>query len=327
MRDDTAPQIGSYDVDAGALVGKGEPLADVLARLAVGTSEPGDVVPDGWRVLGPPPVEEAPLLIGAPVSGDHRSWAVGQVYSARDGALARVSFYPRALPVRPSVAERRGGLVLRWPAVTRELADVDRLSIDIVNEGSTRWLPTGDTFNTFASIVPVGGGLRDLYFGWIGDGGTVPLDPGDYARVTARIESGRWRDLKPGLHDIVAHTPDLRLTSEPLRVDLTSGVIAAHRPPLPHPPPAPHDLRHAAADRLRVLHALRAGRDAIGEVIAAITDAPDDATALSRIATLLECDIDAAGAVYAMQLRRLRVGKTDVLVGEIEALERTLSEE
>lgn len=145
--------------------------------------------------------------------------------------------------------------------------------------------------------------------------------------MIAHVDSQQWRDLSPGPHDIVAYTPGLRLTSDRLRVDLTSEVIEAHRPPLPHPPPAPHDLRHAAADRLRVLHALRAGRAAIGEVIAAIADAPDDATALSRIATLLECDIDAAGAVYAMQLRRLRVGKTDVLAGEIEALERTLSEE
>ncbi|SDH22005.1 hypothetical protein SAMN04515691_2701 [Leifsonia sp. 98AMF] len=327
MRDDTSPQIGSYDVDAAALTGDGEPLVDVLARLGVSEFEGGDVVPNGWRVLGPPPAARVPLLIGAPVSSDHRSWSVGQVYGARDGAPARVSFYPHALPVRPSVAERRGGLVLRWPAVTRELADVDRLSIDIVNEGSTRWLPTGDTFNTFASIVPVVGGASDLYFGWTGDGGTVPLDPGDYARVTARIESGRWRDLKPGPHDIVAYTPDLRLTSEPLRVDLTAEVIEAHRPRLPNPPPAPHDPRHAATDCLRVLHAMQAGRDAIDEVVAAITDAPDDATALSRISALLECDTDAAQAVYAMQLRRLRVGKPDVLSGEIEALERPLSEE
>lgn len=164
MRDDTSPQIGSYDVDAGALVGEGEPLADVLARLGVGTSEPGDVVPDGWRVLGPPPVEEAPLLIGAPVSGDHRSWSVGQVYAARDGAPARVSFYPHALPVRPSVAERRGGLVLRWPAVTRELRDIDLLSIDIVNEDSRRWLPTGDAFHTVASIITADGGRTDFFF-------------------------------------------------------------------------------------------------------------------------------------------------------------------
>ncbi|MDR6612557.1 hypothetical protein [Leifsonia sp. 1010] len=326
MRDDTSPQIGSYDVDAGALVGEGEPLADMLARLGVGTSEPGDVVPDGWRVLGPPPVEEAPLLIGAPVSGDHRSWSVGQVYAARDGAPARVSFYPHALPVRPSVAERRGGLVLRWSAVTRELADVDRLSIDIVNEGSTRWLPTGDTFNTFASIVPVGGGLRDLYFGWTGDGGTVPLDPGDYARVTARIESGRWRDLKPGLHDIVAHTADLRLTSEPLRVDLTSGVIAAHRPRT-HPLGAPPRPGMTAAEHLRMLRTLRSAREAIAEVVDAVADAPDDRAAVSRIAALLDCDTDSARAVYSAQLRRFRSGGANGLDSEIEDLERTLSEE
>ncbi|MET3566528.1 hypothetical protein ABIC47_002013 [Leifsonia sp. 563] len=326
MRDDTSPQIGSYDVDAAALAGDGEPLVDVLARLGVSESEGGNVVPNGWRVLGPPPAARVPLLIGAPVSSDHRSWSVGQVYGARDGAPARVSFYPHALPVRPSVAERRGGLVLRWPAVTRELADVDRLSIDIVNEGSTRWLPTGDTFNTFASIVPAVGGVSDLYFGWTGDGGTVPLDPGDYARVTARIESGRWRDLKPGPHDIVAYTPDLRLTSEPLRADLTAEVIEAHRPQT-NAHGAPPIPRTSTAERVRMLRAMRRAREAITEVAAAVADAPDDATALSRISALLECDTDAAQAVYAMQLRRLRVGKPDVLSGEIEALERALSEE
>lgn len=327
MRDDTSPQIGSYDVDAAALAGDGEPLVDVLARLGVSDVAPDDVVPNGWRVLGESPAEHVPLLIGAPVSEDHRSWWVGQLHAAGEGAPARVSFYPEALPVRPSVAERRGGLALRWPAITRELADVDLLSIDIVNEGSNRWLPTGDAFHTVASIISVDGGRPDFFFAWSGDGGTVPLDPGEFARVIAHVDSHQWRGLAPGPHDIVAYTPGLRLRSEPLRVDLTSDVIEAHRPPHSNPPPAPHDLRHAAADRLRVLHALRAGRDAIGEVVAAITDAPDDATALSRISALLECDTDAAQAVYAMQLRRLRVGKPDVLSGEIEALERTLSEE
>lgn len=326
MRDDTSPQIGSYDVDAGALAGDGEPLVDVLARLGVSEAEGGDVVPKGWRILGPPPAARVPLLIGAPVSGDHRSWSVGQVYGARDGAPARVSFYPHALPIRPSVAERRGGLVLRWPAVTRELADVDRLSIDIVNEGSTRWLPTGDTFNTFATIVPIVGGVSDLYFGWTGDGGTVPLDPGDYARVTARIESGRWRDLKPGRHDIVAYTPDLRLTSEPLRVVLTAEVIEAHRPKTsPHgAPPMP---RTSTAERLRMLRALRSAREAIAEVVDAVADAPDDRAAVSRIAALLECDTDSARAVYSAQLRRFRIGGANGLDGEIADLERALSEE
>lgn len=88
MRDDTSPQIGSYDVDAEALAGDGEPLVDVLARLGVSEAEGGDVVPNGWRILGPPPAARVPLLIGAPVPSDHRSWSVGQVYGARDGAPA-----------------------------------------------------------------------------------------------------------------------------------------------------------------------------------------------------------------------------------------------
>lgn len=327
MRDDTSPQIGSYDVDAEALTGEGEPLAEVLARLGVSDAAPDDVVPHGWRVLGEPPAGHVPLLIGAPVSSDHRSWWVGQLQAARDGAPVRVSFSPEALPVRPSVSERRGGLALRWPAITRDLADVDLLSIDIVNEGSRRWLPTGDAFHTVASILSADGGRADFFFTWSGDGGTVPLDPGEFARVIAHVDSHQWRDLTPGPHDIVAYTPSLRLTSDPLRVDLTADVIEAHRPPPLTPPSAPHDLRHSAANRLRVLYAMRAGREAIAEVIAAIADAADDATALSRIAALLECDPDAAGAVYAMQLRRLRVGRADLLGLEIEGLERTLSEE
>lgn len=325
VRDDTAPQIGGYDVDRAALELHGEPLRAILARLGTAADViPPGTPPDGWRLLADGPAGEGSLLLGSPVDAERRLWHVAQVGGS---APARVSVHPHSQPLRRSVAERRGGLAIRWPAITRDVLDLDALAVDIVNEGDERWLPDGEAFHAFASLVPAeGGGAGSFYFGWAGSQDRpFPLDPGEYARVPARIDSSQWREAQPGPYVVHAFEPSLRLTTEePLHVELTAELIAAHRPSAqPVPPPAESE-RRAAEDRLRILHAYRAARDRFPELIAAIRDASDDRTALARIAALLEITDDAAQAVYNLQLRRLRIGPRDLLTIETEELEQHL---
>jgi hypothetical protein len=321
MTDDTSPQLGHYDVDRAALSGDGEPLDALLDALgARDVAVPPDAPEIGWRVLSRSG-DERPILIGSPAHPDGSAWRVAQLYQDVDGP-GRFSVHPETLSLRRSVAERRAGLVLRWPAVTRDLLDFDALAVDIVNEGAERWLPDGDDFYAVAVLRPVGDESHSIYFGFAGGANPAPaLDPGEYVRVIARIDSSAWRMAEPGPHHLTAFAPMLRLTTaEPLLVELTTEVIDARRPPEPRVEP-PHQ-RVLAADRLRHVRVMRAARDAFPELIEAIKDARDDAHALSRIQDILHCDDSEAQAAYNLQLRRARIGYQDVLAMEIEDLER-----
>lgn len=323
MTDDTAPQIGPYDVDRAALTLDGEPLRALVARIGAPTDTVSPGTPeDGWRVLADAPSGEGSLLLGRPADASRSLWRIAQV---NGGEPARVSVQPDPQPLRRSVAERRAGLAIRWPAITRELLDVDALAVDIVNDGVERWFPDGDTFYATASLVPTDGSAGTFFFAWAsGQDRPFPLDPGEYVRLHARIDSSQWRDARPGPYLIHAFTPALRLrTAEPLHIELTPELIDAHRPP-PQPPRHAGDERRAAEDRLRILRAYRAARDRFPELVAAIRDAPDDQVALARIADLLGIADDAAQAVYNLQLRRLRIGPDDLLAIETEELEQHL---
>lgn len=329
MRDDTAPQIGSYDVDRDALTGEGEPLGGLLAALGLPADTlPADTPEAGWRVLAEARSDVGSVLLGSPADPDRRSWHVAQVSTGHSGRPPRVAVHPDVQPLRRSVAERRAGLVLRWPPITRDLLDVDALAVDIVNEGADRWLPEGGPFHAVASLVPADGPAGSFYFGWAsGRERPLPLDPGEYVRVPAPIDSSQWRDARPGPYRIHAFEPSLRMTTvEPLVLELTPELIAAHRPePLPPAAAADRD-RRATEDRLRHVRAYLAARERFPELAAAIRDARDDDDALGRIGRLLGIGDEEAGAVYSMQLRRLRAGDHDVLAGEIESLERRLRE-
>lgn len=323
MTDDTAPQLGPYDVDRAALTLDGEPLPALLARIGAPTdTAPPGTPEDGWRVLADAPSGEDSFLLGRPADASRSLWHIAHVSGRKP---ARVSVQPDPQPLRRSVAERRAGLALRWPSITRELLDFDALAVDIVNDGTERWFPDGDTFYATASLVPADGPAGGFYFAWAsGQDSPLPLDPGEYMRVHARIDSSQWRDARPGPYLIHAFTPTLRLrTAEPLNIELTSELIDAHRP-APQPRRPAGDERSAAEDRLRILRAYRAARDRFPELVAAIRDAPDDQAALARIAELLKITDDAAHAVYNLQLRRLRIGQRDLLAIETEDLEQHL---
>lgn len=324
MSDDTSPQLGSYDVDRAALSAPGEPLDRLLASLGVTGSTPDADAPEtGWRVLSPH-VEGGPILVGAPARGDASTWHVGHV-TVPDDEPARFAPYPDVLPVRPSVAERRAGLVLRWPQITRDLLDLDALAVDIVNDGSERWLPQGDAFFAVAALRPVGAAARSSFYAFVAGGSpAVALEPGEYARVVARIDPSAWRVLSPGPHELTAFVPTLRMTTpEPLLVDLGEEAITAHRPQ-PEPVIDADRQRVLAVDRLRHLRIVIKGRDAFPALIEAVRDARDDEQALARIRDLLDCGDPEAQAVYNMQLRRARIGYQDLLAVEVERLQREL---
>jgi len=326
VRDDTAPQLGHNDIDRAALSERGTSLVSLLAELGLDTAVPPDAPPDGWRVLAPGEPDGAPMLLGTPADDDGSAWRVAQPSRPTSGP-AQLNLRPDILPLRPSVAERRAGLVLRWPTVTRDLLDVDALAVDIVNEGAERWMPSGDGLPVFAALVPVGSESAPYFFGFtVGSDIPAPLDPGEYLRTVARVDSSSWERLEPGPHRVRAFSPLLRLTApETLTVELTAEIIAAHRrqaPRLAPDAPRPHVL---AEERLRHVRVMRAGRDAFPQLIDAIRDARDDELALSRIQDILDCAYDEAQAVYNLQLRRARVGYPDVLALEIEALEQELA--
>ena len=313
------------DVSRVALSGAGQPLSALLAELGLELEIPPDTPPDGWRVLSPGEPDGAPLVLGTPARADGSAWHVAQP-STPPGGPSRLSLRSDVVRLRRSVAERRGGLVLRWPAVTRELLDVDALGVDVVNEGSERWLPDGDGFPTIAVLRPASSESAPYFFAFTGSDRAPALDPGEYARVVARIDPSVWQGLEAGPYRVTAFSPPLRLeTREALAIELTSETIEAHRPP--PSPSAPDDpsLRRLAEERLRIVRAIRAGRDAFPELVDAIRDARDDERALSRIQDILGCAYDEAQAVYNLQLRRARVGYPDVLALEIESLEQELA--
>lgn len=91
--------------------------------------------------------------------------------------------------MRASLADRRRGLALRWPAAVRRDAAPDAFAVDIVNTGDVRWEPDGDSFHVMGTAGEPGDGTVSL--GWASMGGmrAVPLDPGEYARVPVQVNS------------------------------------------------------------------------------------------------------------------------------------------
>lgn len=326
MTDDHRPQVGPYDVAPAALTGDGRRVDALLASLGPGIPPlPPETPPDGWRVLARDASGPGSVVIGTPVDEAGTDWRIAHVRLPSEEAPGRSSLSPDTVPLRRSVAERRAGLALRWPAVTRELLDLDALSVDIVNEGTERWLPDGDVFRAMAVLSPVGRNRPGFFFGWHSGGTAMPLDPGEYARVVAELAPDSWRDARPGPYRLFAMVPDLRLRSAGLPVAVTQELIDAHRPVARKPDHDGERDRRLTVERLQLLRVYRRARDAFPQTVDAIRDAPSDRTAIARIRELLDCDESAAQAVYAMQPRRLRVGAPDLLAEEIASLERTLA--
>lgn len=326
---DESPQIGRIEVDADALRDTGVDLGVILTEfgLDVGDEEvPADAPTNGWRVLHH---REEGAVLGAPVDEGGVSWWIASISSRQGSADARrMLVHDRALPLRPSRAERRKGLALRWPDVTRAEPVVDQLAVDIVNTGEERWRPNGDSFHVVCTIQPADAlDTRAASFAFImGQDPAFPLDPGEYARVRVVVDANQWRSLQPGRHHLHAVLAELDVrTDEPLKLELTDELIERHRPRVGPPPPPRSEQRSALRERLSVVRALLAARDRLDAIVEIVVGASSDDEARLGIQKLLDCEPSAAEVVYSASLRRFRAKPHDFLAQEAEELERELA--
>ena len=240
---DDRPQIGQMAVDTASLDHDGMELSKIVSELGLQLAGdlPVGVTRRGWRVLASQNGEATTL--GAPADEDRQRWWVGHISNGiHDPAPPSVRINPTTLLRRPSRTERSRGLALRWPDVTRTEPDLDLLAIDIVNEGSARWHPQGDSFLVFAAFRQPGGPVPPVYFAYVsGQSPALPLDPGEYARVRVVIDANQWATVQPGRYEVYAALVDLGPhTTEPLVVDVTAHNIQLHEPQRPAPGPPAH---------------------------------------------------------------------------------------
>lgn len=302
---DDAPRIGDLEVDGDALTGDGKTLSELADELACGVDDAttAEAPSDGWRVLRR--LESGAVYLGSPVDADHRTWRLAQVHPGEQPPVVRV--HPDTLVVRPSRAERRQGLVLRWPPFVEEQHDPNELVIDIVNAGTTRWTPENEGFRAVGALTAPGG--TEFSFGWVSSAAdrAVPLDPGEYARVPVQLQlQSDPTSLEPGPFDlhVVAVELGLRL-AEPLRVQLTAELVARQVAKQNRHRADPASERRAF-DRQIQAEQLRVGaRRSWPEIAKVVGSAVSDDEALERIAAVLDCEPEQATSVYDSPLRAM----------------------
>jgi hypothetical protein len=302
---DDAPQVGPVDVDRNALGEQGASLVKLIAELGVllDSSSASDAPPEGWRVLKR--FDSGALVIGAPVDSGGTSWRVAHVEPQHAGSVATVQ--PEPMPLRPSRAVRRRGLELRWPALMTSDPPTADFVVDIVNTGPARWESDLDGF--YVVGVFTAPGSTDFSFGWMTSSQqkAVPLDPGEYARVSVSINAGVWNTLEPGTHDLHAVLVSLGLrTVQPLSVELTSDTIAENRKRNTRPTSSPSTRRRMLEQQIQQIHARVSASKSLDRVASAVMAAQTDDDAISSISRLVSIDERMASSIYHSALRDLR---------------------
>ncbi|WP_163620706.1 hypothetical protein [Microbacterium sp. B35-30] len=298
---DDAPMVGPADVDREALAERGVSLAELVAALGVSLdlSSATDAPPDGWRVLKR--YQSGAMVIGAPTESTAAAWRVAHLDAPNVGAVVMVQ--PDPMPLRPSRAERRRGLELRWPAVVSENPVASGYFVDIVNTGSSRWRSDGDGFYVVGAFTNPGSTGFD--FAWVSSSQhrPVPLDPGEYARVPVSINPSTWNSLEPHTYDLQAVLVSLGLrTIHPLRVEVSAELIAQHRQQNARSHSSPERRRRALDQQIERVRAQIAAGDALHHVVDAVAASQSDDDAITRISHLLKLDGDLARSVYHSSL-------------------------
>jgi hypothetical protein len=302
---DDAPRIGDLEVDGDALTGDGTTLSALADELACGIDETtaAEAPSDGWRVLRR--LEGGAVYLGSPVDADHRTWRVAQVHPGEQLPLVRV--HPNTMDLRPSRAERRQGLELRWPSFVAEIADPMQLVIDVVNLGHSRWSPEGESFHALGALTEPG----DVRFGfaWMTSAQqrAVPLEPGEYARVPVHVQDRATPvDLREGPHDLHVMIVELGLRlAEPLRVELTAEMVARQVAKQNRHRADPASERRALDRQIgdeRVRADARRSWAAIADVVGSTMSQNES---LVRIAAVLDCTTEQAASVYDSSLRAM----------------------
>ncbi|MDQ1218308.1 hypothetical protein [Microbacterium arborescens] len=322
---DDLPQLGSSPVDPAALAEAGVTLEELLTSLGLQLdpyTDAADVPADGWRVLRQ---ADGAAFVGAPDPAREGMWFAGQGYPATPERGLHPHDEP--IPLRPSPAERRAGLVMRWPSIVAADETATDFAVDIVNTGTERWMPTGDDFQTMGAFTRA----RDesYSFGYMlsGTPAAVPLEPGDYARVAVGLSRDIWHELEPGTVWLHAHSPGLGLHPEPLRIELTRERIELGRARTPR-----RDSRRGRAatrrmltERIAAARAARAARPSLVAIAEVVADAESDAEIVERLAALLGCPADDASRIYHSPLSHLGPNEHGRMAAEIAQHEATLA--
>jgi len=318
-----SPQIGSVDVDRDALNQKGAQLAQLIEDLGfeLDTESASGAPTDGWRVLRHP--SGRTTLLGAPVSSEGDSWRLATVQPDIEAGIVRV--HPETTRLRPSRADRRRPLELRWPALMDTGSDLEDFTIDIFNVGSTRWLPNDDTFHVIGVFTKPD--VTHFDYGVVNSGKSkaVPLDPQEYARVPIHIDPKAWADLEPGNYDL--HTVLIGLDlhgTVPLRVGVSAEMIARHVARAPRPRRTVTERRRSVETQVDQIRSLISAGASLAPLAQAVSASATDEDALARIRDLLACDEQTAQAIYGSSLRVLRPGNAATLQQQIDELTRHL---
>ena len=318
---DDDPQLGPADVDRAALQQPGvvlHALATEIGALVDEASAAG-APSDGWRVLKRH--QSGQILIGAPVDAEATVWRVAHVQPTSSDVTVRV--HPETMALRPSRAQRRQGLVLRWPTLMQGASGTDGFVVDVVNTGAHRWIPNGDGFHVVGVFTEPS--VTAFYVGWADSAQrrAVPLEPGEYARVSVEIMPNAWERLEPGPHDLHAVLVSLGVRTEAaLSVNLSQETIRSHQRQGRRSQPTPDDRRRVIDDEMARTRSLLAAGAAIDHVTAAITAANSDQDAIARLGELLNLDQAAAEIIYNSTLHQLRPGNAAQLHHRLDSLHR-----
>lgn len=301
---DGDPQLGSADVDRDALGEHGVALTEVIAELGVALDPLSavDAPKEGWRVLKRH--QSGAILIGAPADPSGSVWRVAHVDARRAGSVTTV--HPDPMPLRPSRAERRRGLELRWPALMSSGPPTGDFVVDIVNTGTARWESAEDGFHVVGFFTT--SEASAVTFGWMESSQhkAVPLDPGEYARVRVSINAGAWNALEPGAYELHAVLVSLDLhTTHPLSVRLSAETIARHRKLNARPTSHTAHHRRILDQQIAQLEAQTSASHVLDRIAAAVLAADTNDGAIADIGRILSLDERLASAVYHSALREL----------------------
>lgn len=317
---DDRPQIGRADIDRESLSEPGTTLTALVEALGFELDlASSEGAPDnGWRVLRRQ-VDDT-FIFGTPVSKDRQTWRVAYRRSEEPSGLVRV--HPEPAKLRPSAAERRRGLELRWPGFVDASADPDGLVIDVVNTGGTMWVPNEDHFHAIGVLTELG--VTQFGFAYMSSMQlpAVPLGPGEYARIPVHLDSNAVSTrTTPGPYDLHVVITELGLrTAQPLRVELTAELIARHVARLQRTRPDAASQRRWLDRRIAELQAQLTASGSLVDIARAVVEAASDEDAIARIADIVECTADDAQAIYHAPMQMLSPSGTERLTQQIRAL-------
>lgn len=299
---DDSPQLGHVTVDRWALDEPGMPLRELAASLGllVGDDEAGEAPVAGWRTLRR---DGDSVILGAPAASAGE-WHLAQ--GRLSDAQPSLSVHDDPVRLRPSRAERRRGLELRWPSLaTTDDPVTSGFVVDIVNAGAERWRPDGDSFLVMGGIVT--SDEQGFSFGYMSSGmpAAVPLDPGEYARTRVTVGVDVWARLEPGSYRLHAVLVELNLRAEPLPITVTAEQIDRARAAAPDPARSRRAEQGWLERQIAELRAAMAAREVLPAIAEVVAREASHQEAVARIADVLSCDLEAARGVYGMPLSEI----------------------